>query len=363
MNQSLFSLKENYLSVKQSTALKGLFAIGVLVCHVVPASGLVANNILSPLLGSLGYLCVAAFFFMSGYGIAAQYYAKGEQYLKGFLKNRVLSIYLLTLFLIVVYAIFRILVGVQIPMFDLLQSFLIGNTIVSNGWYLQVVVIFYLFWYLTVRFIKKEKTQFIALLALVLTYMLIGRLFLSNFWYQSSLGFLLGVYWQKNKQKIDNWLFLKGKRPLMLILSFLGFFITYALSNSSFIKLIDTFCEKILSTPKNIFTNIIFCRDVRIVMACLSAVLFVIFILALNTIFSQLINCGLLKFLGKYSLEIYVLQGIPLHIFKVGILKIENGYLYIVCVILSTIILAVVMHPLIKFITNIPKKYLNRGVI
>ena len=358
MKQSLDSIRENYLNVTQSTAIKGWLAMGVLLCHVVPASGVVNGSFLSPLIASLGYLCVAMFFFLSGSGLAAQYQTKRDAYLKRFLKNRVLSIYLLTLFLILVYLVFRLLVGVQVSVIQLLQSFLFGNTIVSNGWYLQVILLFYLFWYLTTKFIKNERMQTVVLSVSVLAYMLFGLLFLSSFWYQSCLGFLLGIWWQKNKQKIDDWLFLKGKRLFLLAISFLAFCITYALAYRSVISRMDLLGVEFLATPKNFFTQTLFPSPVSMVFSCLSATAFVVLVLTINMIFVKQINCSVLRFIGKCSMEIYVLQGIPLHIFKTGVLKIENGWLYIVCVIAATVILAVIMQPIIRVITNIPKKYL-----
>lgn len=208
MKRMVSANREQYLSKEQTTSLKGLLAIGVLLSHTVPAAKVFQGSILSPLVGSLGYLCVAVFFFLSGYGIMAQYQAKKEQYLKSFLRNRVLSIYLLTLFLILLYSGFYKLIGASVSRKALFQSFLIGDTIVSNGWYLQVVELFYIFWYITVEHIRRESAQFPALCVFVMGYMLIGMFCMAHFWYQSSLGFLMGVFWQRNKQKLDNYIYI-----------------------------------------------------------------------------------------------------------------------------------------------------------
>ena len=339
MLQSLAVSQKEYLSKNQTTALKGMLALCVLLCHVVPASGVFQGSILSPLFGSLGYLSVAVFFFLSGYGIAVQYQAKKEYYLKTFLKNRVASIYCLTLFLTILYGVFRILVGVRFSLFEILQSLLIGNTIVSNGWYLQIVLLFYILWYLTTKHIKDEQARYAALCVAVLLYMLIGMLFLAHFWFQSSLGFLLGVFWQRNKQRLDNWLFFSRKRVFaVLSITVIAFCITYLLASKGFIP------HKAISA---IF---------RSVMSCLSAALFVVLVLMFNMLFGKVFNCNALQFVGKLSMEIYVLQGIPLHIFKTGKLSIGNGWLYIVCVIAVTVLLSIAMHPIIQFVTNIPKK-------
>lgn len=344
MFQALSVNRDQYLNQEQSGALKGLLAVAVLLCHVVPMSGVFYGSILSPLIGSLGYLSVAVFFFLSGYGIMAQYHSKKEQYLNTFLKNRVLSIYFLTLFLIVVYSIFHISIGAKISATIFIQSFFIGNSVVSNGWYLQVVILFYVFWYLTIKYTRIQQTQFVLLCVLIIGYMVIGFYFMDHFRYQSSLGFLLGIFWQQKKQKLDDWLFSSKKHQIAVIMTaFFTFAVTYILS------------------VKGSFINPDITAIVKSVMSCSSAAAFVILTVLINVVLGALLNCKVLRFLGKYSMDIYVFQGIPLHLFKEGVLGVSNGLLYIVTVCAATILLSVTIHPVTQLVTNIPRKYIKKG--
>ena len=187
--------------------------------------------------------------------------------------------------------------------------------------------------------------QFCVLSALVLGYMLLGVICLSHFWFQSSLGFLLGVFWKQNKQKLDEWLFQSKKNIFsVLAVDFVAFAATY-----------------LLATIGRISNNANINNVFRTVMSCLSALLFVVVVLMLDILCGKVLNWGALRLFGSLSMEIYVLQGIPLHVFATGALKMKNGWLYIVCVVGATVLLAVAMHPVIRFITNLPKKYLQRG--
>jgi peptidoglycan/LPS O-acetylase OafA/YrhL len=55
------------LSGQRTTALKGLFAIAVLLSHAVPVSGICGRGAVNAAFEALGYLGVALFFFASGY--------------------------------------------------------------------------------------------------------------------------------------------------------------------------------------------------------------------------------------------------------------------------------------------------------
>lgn len=331
--------KTDYLSLPQTAALKGILAICVLLCHTIPASKVFYGNILSPLIGSLGYLSVSVFFFLSGYGIMTQYSIKKEKYLHSFLKRRVLSIYLLTVFLIAIYWIFHRLLGQNDPLYSIISSFLIGNTIVSNGWYLQVIVLFYLIWYLCVYFIRIPKLRSVALGGAIILYMFAAALLFSgSTWYECSLSFILGMLFQQNRERIEQ-TFFKTKhryiRWLILVAClFAGFYVAVH-----------------ITYPVNVSINGI----IRIGFKCLSSPLFCMLVILVLAVLN-LEQCRILRYLGKISIEIYVLQGIPLALFRWKSLCIEKGWLYNIVVIASTIILAVAMHPLIHFIMKIPQK-------
>ncbi|MBQ8325263.1 MAG: acyltransferase [Clostridia bacterium] len=336
--------QKDYLDLQISGALKGWLAVCVLASHAIPAAGIFAGSIINPLVASLGYLSVSVFFFLSGFGIMAQWERRKEAYLDCFLRTRVLSHYLLNVFLIVIYSLFAIFVGKNFSLIEFLQSFAIGSTIVSNGWYMQVLLLFYLLWYVCAKTLAPSKQAFlITVSVLVLGYMIVGFCFMTSTWWESSLSFLLGIFWQRNKEKIDNIIFKSKKQWIVLlclsVISFSGFFLLAninLLSGNAFLNTIVRMTAKSISSP--IFVAL---------------VLFVCMSLPIKWFLSWPIS----RFLGNVSLEIYVLQGIPLAILRNHV-SVENGWIYIMFVVLGTALLVVFLRPIIRFIIFIPKKVL-----
>ena len=330
------------LSGQRTTALKGLFAIAVLLSHAVPVSGICGRGAVNAAFEALGYLGVALFFFASGYGLMAQYRARGNAYLEGFLQGRVLPLYLLQLFLIALYGTLLPLLGHRYSVGELLQSLLFGRTIVSNGWYLQAVLLFYVLFYVCYRRIRSEKWHFPALCFSILAYMLLASLFLYSRWYECSLAFLLGFAWNQYRPTLRALFFARWWRYLsVLFLTLLCFAAIFVLPDHAAAPLLLRVC--------------------RILVKCLSAPLFILAILPLMEGL-RYEACPPLCALGKYSLDIYVLQGLSLHFFALPALSIENKTLYLLLSLLGTAVLALLLHPLTGWILRLPTKILQRGL-
>ena len=62
------------------------------------------------------------------------------------------------------------------------------------------------------------------------------------------------------------------------------------------------------------------------------------------------------RVLGKYSMEIYVLQGVFLSLFHKEPFNITNPYIYVVSVIISVYIGAIIVHPMTERIYNNARK-------
>ena len=318
------------LDVGTSSSLKGIFACMVLLCHLHARVSLFSSNILGTLFSAFGYLAVSGFFFLSGYGLQESLTSK-TNYIKYFPKKKIFPFFLVCSFTILIYLFRDILVGQNIHIISLLQSFLFGKTIVDNGWYLQTILLFYIIFYLFNKFINMSKINRVAsniiLIFVFASYSLFCFIFkMSTTWYEASLCFPLGILYSQNKEKINLFVFKRKHTVVLFVFIFVGFILTLFLGN-----------KQILIMPIR--------TSIKMISSLFFCVLSIILALTIN------IKNVVTSFLGKISLEIYLLQGIFLNLFKKQFI-IENDILYIFIVLTFTILFSLLFHPLYKRINK-----------
>ena len=128
------------LDLDTSAALKGIFALAVIFHHLAQRTwaGWVFQNFRGG-----GYLCVAGFFFLSGYGIQKQVLARAD-YAKGFFRRRVLPILLPFGLMSVLCWVLSALCKGRIWMpWDMLFALPYGDTVVPFSWYVFSILLFY----------------------------------------------------------------------------------------------------------------------------------------------------------------------------------------------------------------------------
>lgn len=330
-------LKQNpsYLSQTNTNCLKGILAICVLICHVWSniASSISMGGIgkyAGVIFTAVGYLSVSLFFFLSGYGLMIQYQKKGKSYLNGFFRKRFFPLYLLCIILILFYSAVRLFLGESISVWSFLQSFFFGETVISKGWYLQSILLWYLFFFISFRFFSKEKTQILSLFILFAVYIaicLVLNLYVT--WYEGTLSLPIGVLWAKYKDKIAEYLNLRYTVHILLILG--AFAVLFLLGNFTLLPVF-----------------------LKIISKCLSAVFFAIAVVISLRILP--IENFITKFLGKIYLEIYVIHGFCLMFWHSKYIYINNALLYSVLVFLSSLILACILKPVFYRILQLGKR-------
>lgn len=312
--------REIYLSKDNTDCLKGIFALCVLLHHLYQRSGLFGHSILGGILQYLGFWSVAMFFFLSGYGLFFSYKRKGQEYIHSFPRKRILPFYLIICFLILVYGAERLLLSQELPLTLLIKSLTLGDTVIGNGWYLQVQLLLYLLFYVFYKWIKRRQVQFIALSVGVAIYavtmLLLG---FSDNWFITVFAFLVGVLWAMHKEAIDDFI----EKPRHRYATFAVVALLYCA-----LTLVGTALpqDNIAGKLALIFSMILFVVTVILVL------------------YDIPINCAVTRFLGKISLEIYVSQGLFLILFRSNMLYIANPWLYSLAVALSTFALACIFH-------------------
>lgn len=313
--------QSDYLSLSNTKCVKGIFAVFVLIHHLYQHSGLFRETYIGIIFQALGYLSVAMFFFLSGYGVHISSLKKGLNYLRDLPRKRIFPLYVKCLILIMLYILLYLSIGKEISLELILKSITWGDTIITNGWYLQAILVLYILYFIIYGNIKEYRhpAMFAALVVYCLLNCLLG---IGLAHYQSIFNFILGIIWAEYKEKVDE--FLKKN----YFINFMAFLICFSFS---------------------------FIIGLRFpVMTFFSSVFFVI--LSIIILMKMPVNCAVTRRLGSYYFEIYVVQGIGMLFFHSNIIYIYNRWLYVAICILSVLLLAMILHCLFKLINKVINK-------
>ena len=184
---------EAALLPENTKPLRGVMAIAIILHHM---SEKTVGGVLFPLLQHMGYLIVAVFFFLSGYGLLVAYKKKGTSYLKGFWKKRILYIFIVFVWISMVYAVYHIIVG----------NFKFSLTIAANSWYMVIQILLYVFFWLAFKLTGSRSRLlsigcvFIFQTALVFVLKANGY---EGIWYMSNYAFIAGLLWANYNESIN----------------------------------------------------------------------------------------------------------------------------------------------------------------
>ena len=92
---------DDYASLEVMKSLRGFAAIGVIIHHISQEEVFKQQKVLTPFVNA-GAFFVAIFFFCSGYGLIKSLDTK-ENYLKGFVKNRIVKSIILPFYINILY--------------------------------------------------------------------------------------------------------------------------------------------------------------------------------------------------------------------------------------------------------------------
>lgn len=232
---------EDFLSLQQSKILQGMIAVSIVFHHLSQYITTYGNEWKGPitLYSSMGILFTTIFFFCSGFGLMTSFQTKPD-YLKTFIKRRIPAVLIPFLISNIIYFLF---VGVYFDRVDSVIDSLvciIGIRLINtNTWFLVEILLLYLAFYLTHHFIKKPCKAMGVLSAFVGILMLVslllchdnsekgGRWFMGEWWYNTTIFFLVGMYTARYYTKIIA--FFKKHYKWLLPVSVVAFFLMFDL--------------------------------------------------------------------------------------------------------------------------------------
>ena len=319
-------IRKDYLSKENTNCMKFLFAVAIVFCHIFAYNPFGKGIGIGAIITAFGYLSVSVFLFFSGYGLTVQYMSKGDRCFEGYFKKRILPIYIIQILLILFYTVFKLIIKYAVSYKTIIQSFLFGNTIVQYGWYLQMIILFYIIYYLAFRKTTAKNGIIKLCVALVIYTVLCVTLKLPSNWYEASFSFLLGAIWALKKEKIDSKMNVLHKYVFTFILSLIVFVCSFVLGNSGILPIYF-----------------------KILVKMFSAVFFVVCVLFL--VMKIRIKYKTLEFAGKYYFEIYFMQGFVILLFNETIVINNDLLRYIICYA-SVFALAILVKPVVSCINK-----------
>ena len=189
-----YNVNGNYLCLENTNSIKAICAVSVMLHHI-------SNEVyLGPMFlpfQMVGYLMVSVFFFYSGYGLMYSLLHK-ENYMKSFIKRRMSRLLLPYIGALIIY------VGVKALFYgfsveNIINSFISGSPIVDNSWFIVTLLILYLMFWLSFRFIRSIKVSWI-LFSVLFILLLAGYKFV--YWSPSIISFFVGTIWGYRKEYI-----------------------------------------------------------------------------------------------------------------------------------------------------------------
>lgn len=277
------------LEMEQCNAIKGFFIMMVFISHALLDLGK-AGFVFSCHLDSFGMqirsffgqLIVVMFLFYSGFGVMESYNKKGQDYLRGFPRKRILATLLNFDIAVLLFVIVDLVIGIRPTLKQVLFSLIAWDSVGNSNWYIFVVLLCYVFFYLGFRLFPNHRVKG---LLMVLFAAFVGMIVLffskQSWWYDTILCFPAGLVYSNYKEKING--FFKKNYIVMLVAS-LGVFFAF-----QFIKF-----PSILHGFTHNFKSVAFC--------CLIVLL------------TMKIKTGnaVLQWLGNNLFPIYIYQRLPM---------------------------------------------------
>lgn len=326
---------ELYLSLDNSMKLRGILAFAIVLHHM--SEKITTGGKFFPLMVHAGYLIVAVFFFLSGYGCLFSYIKKGKSYLKTFWKNRILYLVIIYLLTTIAYLLYYRTIGLSMGINSILYSFINGNPIAMNSWYIIVQLFMYLFFYISYSIPKINKWSRILLVFSLLLFLAIIFEYCEykSIWYISNFAFVFGLIYAQEKDFFQKILERKWAIIFIIILMILAVF-----------SALPLFYEN-----DNVFSGVFSIRHISRYISTISFVAIIILLL-----FKVRIIGVFWERMGLMSLEIYLLHGMVYSFLRSRFCYIEQDVVWTISTIVITVIISFPAHYINSSISQMIRK-------
>lgn len=355
---------EEFMSAGQAKNMQGLLAVCIFLHHAAQKTCAPWHDPLYTEHGldiflNMGYLFVAIFFFISGFGLYKSYETK-ENYLKGFVVRRILPVCLTAAVVGWIFIPVRMAMGEKLDPFRTIV-YIIGLKLANpNGWYPITICLFYLMFYLCFRLFKNKNRAIAAIAVFIFIYTLIGTIVPHNdwwlqgeWWYNSVHLFWIGMIFAKNEKKVTDHLKRHYVRYMIIgVVLMLVLAVLVAICSGMFSYYYMEGVPQVYQKPE-LLAQVVGRRWVTLLSEMLCSLNFTFVFVMINL--KVKIGNPVLKFMSWISLEFYLVHGMFVEMFgfdwldvRKSVYYIRNVALYEVVVLISGIAAALLIKLLMK---------------
>ena len=322
----LYLLPQNkeYLNVKSTSGLRGFLALGIIFHHISP---LVKTGEEFSNFSYMGTYIVSIFFFLSAYGLYVQNESR-ENYLDNFLVKRLSKIIVPFFIISLIYMFYRFVNGQLIDLNFFINLFKQVSTIIYNGWFVDIIILMYIFFYLSFKFFQNKFLSIVFNTIFIICYICLAIKLGYNFWwYNSVLAFAIGLIWAKNQNKIDR--FLEKYYFIVIVLVTVLLFVSHRYDILlKYLHIEDSYSYALAANLDNIIFTIYF---------------IIVFLKKIN--FSNVY----LNLIGRISFELYMIHGLVISMLaKIFVSSRVNDVLFTLFVLIISLILAWIVNKIDK---------------
>ena len=267
----------------------------------------------------MGTYIVSIFFFLSAYGLYVQNESR-ENYLDNFLVKRLSKIIVPFFIISLIYMFYRFVNGQLIDLNFFINLFKQGSTIIYNGWFVDIIILMYIFFYLSFKFFQNKFLSIVFNTIFIICYICLAIKLGYNFWwYNSVLAFAIGLIWAKNQNKIDR--FLEKYYFIVIVLVTVLLFVSHRYDILlKYLHIEDSYSYALAANLDNIIFTIYF---------------IIVFLKKIN--FSNVY----LNLIGRISFELYMIHGLVISMLaKIFVSSRVNDVLFTLFVLIISLILA-----------------------
>lgn len=320
---------EDYISIQQTNAIKGIFIWLVFMGHIMPyitkimPFDLFVDKAATGVVNILQQLSVVPFLFYSGYGVMNSIKNKGKGYVDSIPRKRLLNTMINYGVAVVFFIILNVVLSIPMNFKQVLLSFLSWESVGNSNWYIFTICVCYFTSFISYKLFGYSERSLLAIFSILFVFAIVIARFKGSWWYDTCLAYGAGCLFSFYKDKVEKVI---SSNYLMYSILGGGAFVT------SYVIMLKAPVANSL-----IFMNI-------------CSICFSLFMVIITMRFQ--LKSKVLEWSGKNLFPLYIYQRIPMILFSViggGCLVSDFKYVYVViCAIVSIIIVHLYKYISIK---------------